>query len=538
MENTKINNEKVLNDLIKETQAIFDEIKAKRKSSDEKVLPDLASLAIEAFSSSRSLEEFKDMSKLIINLAKPNNPKNVRLTIAKKIDIKYFFSAPHPIGYNTYKQIILILNKDPDKEINKIVTVLTNGDVKNYLLEIKSGPQLIKAIKRHYNAIMQSKSTEISRLQTLLPMIEANMANLSSSIPDTSIISQMNESILDVNKFLPNFNESILEMDSLGQAHASILDASRLTDLSASILETGSLIDPSAYHDIASRMTDIGEPLGIIANINESIQDIVKFLPDYNRSILETGSLIDHSAYFDIASRLTDHGKPIGVIANINESIQDIVKFLPDYNRSILETGSLIDHSAYHDIESRITHFSAWPDSTSYFNNIWLNMQSLTNLPIPDLNYIGITSLISEIRFFEEEDFEKFEYNWMGYFSPRIIKEFYEEFKNGNEDAVKRYFYEMFQDKTNIQKIKADLKTNKKFESRMDLIEAGLDAHLEGRYVLSIPTLLPLIDGILIENFSSVMDGQYPEGKCPECNKHYAPLPKYISNIKDNSKKT
>ena len=52
MENKKTDNKKVRSDLIKKTQAIFNEIQTKRKSSDEKDFSDLADLVIEAFNSS------------------------------------------------------------------------------------------------------------------------------------------------------------------------------------------------------------------------------------------------------------------------------------------------------------------------------------------------------------------------------------------------------------------------------------------------------------------------------------------------------
>ncbi len=468
MENKKTDNKKVRSDLIKKTQAIFNEIQTKRKSSDEKDLSDLADLVIEAFNSSRSLEEFKDMSKLIINLAKPNNPKNVRLTIAKKLDIKYFFSAPNPIGYNTYKQIILVLNKDFDKEINKIITILTNGDVKNYLLKIKSDPQLKKAKNRYQNLSMESKITEISRLQTMLPMIEANINDLSSLLPEANslidysasfdmasrfmdiseehlgVTTHINESIYDIFKLLPDYNKFILDIsnmaslsesfsavDSLGQLQKSILDVSNMASLSESFSAVDSL------GQLQKSILDISN----MASLSESFS-AVDSLGQLQKSILDISCMVNLGQSFDISSRLLDIHKPLGVTAYINESIHDIFKLLPDYDRFILESDSLIDYSAYFDVASRLTNLTAWPDSTSYFNNIWLKMQSLTNFPIPDLNYIGITSLISEtIPFEEEEDFKKFEYNWLGYFSPRIIKKFYYEFKKGNETEVKKYFF-------------------------------------------------------------------------------------------------
>jgi hypothetical protein len=253
--------------------------------------------------------------------------------------------------------------------------------------------------------------------------------------------------------------------------------------------------------------------LGTVSQLYKSIEQ-ASDMANLGASMGTLGTVSQLYKSIEQASDMANLGASMGTLGTVSQLY-----------KSIEQASDMANLGASMGVISSMANINSWPDSTSYFNNIWLNMQSLTNLRIPNLDYIGITSLISETVFFEEKDFKKFEYNWMGYFSPRIIKAFYEEFKNGNEDAVKIYFYEMFQDKNNIQKIKADLKTNDKFNSRMDLIEAGLDAHLEGRYVLSIPTLLPLIDGILIENFSSVMDGQYPEGKCPECNKDYAPLP-------------
>ena len=389
-----IKSETALNELVRELQDRFDQIELKRKSSDENELSELAELAIETFSNSRSIEEFDDLSELIINLAGPENPKKVRLTIAKKLNTNYFFSAIHPTGYNTYKKLILTLSVDPDKEIQDLILKLAEGDTKKYLSDIKSDPELKKSIRRQ---IKIAKTLDSYSSQFDLVNHRLNLVN--SSLVSDAVISA-------VNSYSSQF-------DLVNSAVASAVNS--------------------------------------------------------------------YSSQFDLVN------------------------------------------SAVNSYSSQI---NSLPTVSAYYNNIRSSIRALASLSIPDLSYIGIARVSSEISpFWEEDEFEKFEYNWLGFYSPRIIRVFYEEFKNGNEDEVKKFFIDMFKDEDNIQKIKDDLKTNGVFASRMPYIEAALDAHLEGKYMLSIPAFLLQIDGIFIENFSIVLTGKSKGGVCSTCNYQFSPLP-------------
>lgn len=285
----------------KDIRIPFEEIEEKRCSSDENDLSRVAELIIENFGHACSLEEMEDLSELIINLANLKNPKKVRITIAKKLNFKFFYQTL--IGYKTYEKLLLTLNNDPDEEIQKLILNLSNGNVNEHLSKVKSDPQHVEAVSKCYKAI-------------LLPFT------------------------------LSNFTYT--------------------------------------------------------------------------------------------------------------EILRSLTKITP---------------------------------------------------------------------FWEEDEYKSFEYNWLGLTPYNLMKKLYEEYKKGNEEEVKKFFFKMLNKRSNIEKIKNNLKKSDIFKSRLDIIEDALDAHLDGKYTLSIPILLSQIDGIMIKELGDILKGKYKGKKCPECGRYFSPIP-------------
>jgi len=87
-----------------------------------------------------------------------------------------------------------------------------------------------------------------------------------------------------------------------------------------------------------------------------------------------------------------------------------------------------------------------------------------------------------------------------------------------NPKAIDEVFCEYFSadNCTRLKQMVAQWRKNPLFQSRMTIIEDALEAHIAGKYTLSIPTLLPLIEGVAREY--ALMNGiltaiQTPKGE-------------------------
>lgn len=365
-----IDTEEKLMEFIQDIRSRFDEIEEKRDSSDEKDLCRVAELIIENFEDACSLEEMKDLSKLIISLVNPENPKKVRFTIAEKLDFKYFNQTP--IGYKTYKQLVLTLKEDHDPDIQELILNLSNGDVEKHLSGLKSDPNYIEALSKFYAPL-----------------------TFDSAVLDN----------------FRGFQEQIITMESA---------LSNLQGISGQLISAQSALD---------------------------------------------------------------------TFQGVQEQISALAPAL-DYYKIIAE-----------------------------------KFEALSNLYLPNFNFIDIAKEFEEITpFWKENEYKAFEYNWIDFCPSNIIFKLYEEYKKGNEDKVKEYFTKMFQNNDNIEKLKNKFKKEDLFLSRIDIIGDALDAHLDGKYTLSIPILLSQIDGIIIKKFGYILKGKY-KGTCSTCGKSNSPMP-------------
>jgi hypothetical protein len=162
--------------------------------------------------------------------------------------------------------------------------------------------------------------------------------------------------------------------------------------------------------------------------------------------------------------------------------------------------------------------------SQEFFEN--LNQQAFIPFILPALNFKEILDYFSHIKmpeFMDEDEWKKFGYNWLGFLTISELEMLYKEWKNGKEDEIRDYFFRMFDSKEKIKILMKKLSGNELFDSRELIIRDALEAHVNGKYSLSIPVLLAQIDGIFIEAHKDILKND--EGKsvdyCKECGHPY-----------------
>ncbi len=131
----------------------------------------------------------------------------------------------------------------------------------------------------------------------------------------------------------------------------------------------------------------------------------------------------------------------------------------------------------------------------------------------------SITRLVEATKFLDEDEFKRFEYNWVSFLTIGDIKALYKMWKEGNEDGVRQVFLDLFNSEKNISQLISLLAKNPVFKQRMHIIKDALFAHLEGRYSLSIPVLWSQIDGIFLNVFGKLLSGK--SEKCEMCNRPF-----------------
>lgn len=91
-----------------------------------------------------------------------------------------------------------------------------------------------------------------------------------------------------------------------------------------------------------------------------------------------------------------------------------------------------------------------------------------------------------------------FEYNWLRSIPIPFWNELVELYEKGHNEEVNKFLIELFRGKENMESFKEWLKDQPSYEERKQIIDDCLQAHLERKFTLSIPTLLTQCDGIII----------------------------------------
>ena len=92
-----------------------------------------------------------------------------------------------------------------------------------------------------------------------------------------------------------------------------------------------------------------------------------------------------------------------------------------------------------------------------------------------------------------------FEYKWLKSVSFPFFLHIYAEYENGGNDKATEYLMKALQEGSSIEKLKTHLEHFSYYKHRKIIIDQALDAHKEGKYALSTPTLITQIDGVFIQ---------------------------------------
>lgn len=136
----------------------------------------------------------------------------------------------------------------------------------------------------------------------------------------------------------------------------------------------------------------------------------------------------------------------------------------------------------------------------------------------------------SNLAFLDEKEFSEFEYNWLLFLPIPKMREFYQQWKDGELADIEKFFRDGFSEDETINELLKGFNDNELFKPRIHIIEDALGAHLATKYTLSIPVILSQIDGIFIECYK-ILEGKISR-KCPKC-KHRTELPLNARNISE-----
>lgn len=100
-------------------------------------------------------------------------------------------------------------------------------------------------------------------------------------------------------------------------------------------------------------------------------------------------------------------------------------------------------------------------------------------------------------KFLREPEFKEFEFNWLAFLPIDRIRKLYEMHKQGKDEDIKKLLIGLGKSREYLDQVIEEMNEADVFKRRVSAIKDALDAHCNGKYTLSIPTLLPQIEGIL-----------------------------------------
>ena len=146
-----------------------------------------------------------------------------------------------------------------------------------------------------------------------------------------------------------------------------------------------------------------------------------------------------------------------------------------------------------------------------------------------------IQELGEQYREIDESDFE---FKWLKTVTHKEFVGLYNVYKEeGNQAAAERLAAQL-RDKEDIAHFKRYLEKFDTYNQRRSIIDEAMDAHLEGRYALSIPALLSQLDGVFIDVVLEL--GLYIENDAPTSVEIVGTgegSPQYISEISEEFRK-
>lgn len=143
--------------------------------------------------------------------------------------------------------------------------------------------------------------------------------------------------------------------------------------------------------------------------------------------------------------------------------------------------------------------------TNAYSNSFILPMQNYVEQM--QAFFVPIQKMMASIDFEKIAKFKErldniensdFEYKWLNSIPVPFDNDLMECYEKGGNKEVNKFLIELFRNKEDIEAFKLWLKNQPTYEERKQIIDDCLQAHLDKKYTLSIPTLLAQCDGIII----------------------------------------
>lgn len=96
----------------------------------------------------------------------------------------------------------------------------------------------------------------------------------------------------------------------------------------------------------------------------------------------------------------------------------------------------------------------------------------------------------------EQSDFE---YKWLNSVPFFFFLQVYTAYEEGGNNKATEYLMNALREESYIEELKTNLEHFDYYKQRKIIIDQALDAHKEGKYALSTPTLMTQIDGVFIQ---------------------------------------
>lgn len=151
-----------------------------------------------------------------------------------------------------------------------------------------------------------------------------------------------------------------------------------------------------------------------------------------------------------------------------------------------------IVNQQFSDFVEQLPDFSLISRQVSITQQVLRNIQSIIR---PEL----FDSLKRVSDKYLEIEKSGFEYKWLKSVSCSFFLHIYAEYEKGGNDKATEYLMKALQEGSSIEKLKTNLEHFSYYKQRKIIIDQALDAHKEGKYALSTPTLMTQIAGVFIQ---------------------------------------
>ena len=109
-----------------------------------------------------------------------------------------------------------------------------------------------------------------------------------------------------------------------------------------------------------------------------------------------------------------------------------------------------------------------------------------------------LQKILKEIEKFKQKSiYREFEFNWLTFLTFDQMLALLKMHKEGNDKDIRKMLIRVSKNKTFLQNFKEELSGIPIFQPRLHVLKETLEAHVDGKFALSIPSMLAQIEGIL-----------------------------------------